>query len=111
MSIRSQILQFIRREDKAGEAENAEERFRQLEEFRRLDYRKVFAGPVGQRVLADLARRSFVLESTWAQHKEGQIDPFLMAFHEGRRAMVVELLEYLDEPIIEEILYDEVDHG
>ena len=53
-------------------------------------YRSVFATPDGERVLRDILRRNFVLETTTV---EG--DPNLSARNEGRRVAVLEILDVL----------------
>lgn len=57
---------------------------------RRQDYRRVFGGEPGQRVLRDLMRRHFVLSSTQIPG-----DSHESAFNEGRRAVVLDVLAAL----------------
>ncbi len=108
MNIRGLIKWWQKRYD-AAESDDSKET-RQLDEEMKRHYRKVFSGPRGQIVLADMASRAFVLESILV-NEIGPVDPYLMAFHEGRRSAVVDLLQYLDEDLIQEIPYEEVDHG
>ncbi len=55
---------------------------------RRQDYRRAFCGEPGQRVLRDLMRRHFVLRSTQIAG-----DSHETAFNEGRRAVVLDILQ------------------
>lgn len=55
---------------------------------RRQDYRLLFSGERGKRVLRDLMRRHFVLRSTQIAG-----DSHESAFNEGRRAVVLDILQ------------------
>jgi len=53
------------------------------------DYREVFGGEAGKRVLTDLIARHYVLGSTF--HHE----PTIFAHNEGQREVVLQILRYL----------------
>lgn len=59
---------------------------------RRQDYRMIFGGEQGKRVLADLMRRHFVLRSTQIAG-----DSHETAFNEGRRAVVLDIMQAVGE--------------
>ncbi len=54
------------------------------------DYRAVFASPEGRRVLADLLRRSGIVQSSFAA------DAGEMAYREGRRRIGLEIIEQIN---------------
>ncbi len=54
------------------------------------DYRTVFAAEAGQRVLADMLARNHAGQSTFSP------DAAVMAFREGRRRAVLELLDMIN---------------
>lgn len=55
------------------------------------DYRHVFESDAGQRVLADICRRNYVVQSTFAV---GSAD--VTAFQEGRRRAALEIIETIN---------------
>ena len=55
------------------------------------DYRTVFGTPSGQRVLADIARRAGVMQTSF--NGDG---PDATAFREGRRRMALEIIETIN---------------
>ena len=65
-------------------------RITEKEKKRLADYRTVFEGPQGQRVLADLCHRHGIFDPC---HVPG--DPYSTAYNDGRRSVVVDLLRYL----------------
>lgn len=54
------------------------------------DYRDVFETPQGQRVLAHLAKTSFVFDPTFVQG-----DPYQTALHEGQRRVVLSIMKFI----------------
>ena len=56
-------------------------RLTEKEKKRLADYRTIFKGPQGERVLADLC------------HVPG--DPYSTAYNDGRRSVIIDLLRYL----------------
>jgi hypothetical protein len=62
----------------------------------KFDYETVFNTPEGKRVLADLARRHGVFETVFVQN-----DPYHTSFREGKRAVIVDLLRYLNVSVAE----------
>ena len=65
-------------------------RITEKEKKRLADYRTIFEGPQGQRVLADLCHRHGIFGPC---HVPG--DPYSTAYNYGRRSVVVDLLRYL----------------
>ena len=65
-------------------------RLPETEKKRLADYRTIFEGPQGQRVLADLCHRHGIFDPC---HVPG--DPYSTAYNDGRRSVVVDLLRYL----------------
>ena len=65
-------------------------RLTEKEKKRLADYRTIFEGPQGQRVLADLCHRHGIFDPC---HVPG--DPYTTAYNDGRRSVVVDLLRYL----------------
>ena len=65
-------------------------RLSEKEKKRLADYRTIFEGPQGERVLADLCHRHGIFDP-W--HVPG--DPYSTAYNDGRRSVVVDLLRYL----------------
>ena len=65
-------------------------RITEKEKKRLADYRTIFEGPQGQRVLADLCHRHGIFDPC---HVPG--DPYSTAYNDGRRSVVVDLLRYL----------------
>ena len=65
-------------------------RLTEKEKKRLADYRTIFEGPQGQRVLADLCHRHGIFDPC---HVPG--DPYSTAYNDGRRSVVVDLLRYL----------------
>lgn len=57
---------------------------------RLMDYRHVFGGEVGKRVLADLVRRHRVFMPTT------ELKRLALAYHAGERDVVLEILGYMD---------------
>lgn len=55
------------------------------------DYRVAFGGPAGQRVLADLLRRTGAMQTTWAPDGAEAV-----AFREGRRRVGLEIVETIN---------------
>lgn len=60
------------------------------EQARRMNYRRTFATPEGQAVLADICQRAGLMSVSFAA---GQ--PDLMAFKEGQRAVSLMIIETL----------------
>lgn len=58
-------------------------------EKRARDYRATFGTPEGERVLADLVDRNGIFRPTFEQ------DPYVTAFNEGRRNVLLDILKYL----------------
>ena len=70
----------------------------EVAEINRLrDYVETFNSLPGRRVLDDLVRRNFVLYTTAGLTPEGRIDALRTAFHEGRRAAVLDIVHWADE--------------
>ena len=65
-------------------------RLTEKEKKRLADYRTIFKGPQGERVLADLCHRHGIFDPC---HVPG--DPYTTAYNDGRRSVVVDLLRYL----------------
>ena len=65
-------------------------RLTEKEKKRLADYRTIFEGPQGERVLADLCHRHGIFDPC---HVPG--DPYSTAYNDGRRSVVVDLLRYL----------------
>ncbi len=65
-------------------------RLSEKEKKRLADYRTIFEGPQGQRVLADLCHRHGIFDPC---HVPG--DPYSTAYNDGRRSVIVDLLRYL----------------
>ena len=65
-------------------------RLTEKEKKRLADYRTIFEGPQGQRVLADLCHRHGIFDPC---HVPGA--PYSTADNDGRRSVVVDLLRYL----------------
>lgn len=66
------------------------------------DYRLVFSGDAGQRVLADICRRAGVMQTTW-----GDDGPFGTAYREGRRRTALEIIEVINsnpESVVDAVL-------
>lgn len=62
------------------------------DEHQRLqDYRRVFGGDAGHRVLADICRRNHVAQSSFAPGA-----PDVSAFQEGRRRAALEIIETIN---------------
>ena len=59
------------------------------DKMRLMDYRTVFGGEAGKRVLNDLIARHYVLGSTISG------EPIIMAFNEGQREVVLHILRYM----------------
>lgn len=57
---------------------------------KRQDYRQTFGGEHGKRVLLDMMRRHFVLQSTKVPGDAGE-----SAFREGRRSVVLDIMNVL----------------
>ena len=55
------------------------------------DYRVTFGNEAGQRVLADIARRAGVMQTTW-----GEDGADASAFREGRRRLALEIIETIN---------------
>ena len=65
-------------------------RITEKEKKRLADYRTIFEGPQGQRVLADLCHRHGIFDPC---HVPG--DSHSTAYNDGRRSVVIDLLRYL----------------
>ena len=65
-------------------------RITEKEKKRLADYRTIFEGPQGERVLTDLCHRHGIFDPC---HVPG--DPYSTAYNDGRRSVVVDLLRYL----------------
>ena len=65
-------------------------RLTEKEKKRLADYRTIFEGPQGQRVLADLCHRHGIFDPC---HVPG--DSHSTAYNDGRRSVVIDLLRYL----------------
>tara|TARA_R100001086_G_scaffold10687_1_gene5665 strand:- start:56 stop:352 length:297 start_codon:yes stop_codon:yes gene_type:complete len=65
-------------------------RITEKEKKRLADYRTIFKGPQGERVLADLCHRHGIFDPC---HVPG--DAYSTAYNDGRRSVVVDLLRYL----------------
>ena len=65
-------------------------RLTEKEKKRLADYRTIFEGPQGERVLADLCHRHGIFDPC---HVPG--DSYSTAYNDGRRSVVVDLLRYL----------------
>ena len=65
-------------------------RLSEKEKKRLADYRTIFKGPQGERVLADLCHRHGIFDPC---HVPG--DPYSTAYNDGRRSVIVDLLRYL----------------
>ena len=65
-------------------------RITEKEKKRLADYRTIFEGPQGQRVLADLCHRHGIFDPC---HVPG--DPYSTAYNDGRRSVIIDLLRYL----------------
>ncbi len=61
------------------------------EKKRLADYRTIFKGPQGERVLADLCHRHGIFAPC---HVPG--DAYSTAYNDGRRSVVIDLLRYLN---------------
>ncbi len=58
-------------------------------------YQDVFGNVKGQEVLEDMMRRFGIMSTTAILTSAGQMDPLQMAFLEGQRAVVLEILKTL----------------
>lgn len=67
----------------------------QLRQARAADYTACFSTPAGQRVLADLAERCHLLTGLAALHDDGVMAALEMARREGRRGVVLDILDLL----------------
>ena len=65
-------------------------RITEKEKKRLADYRTIFEGPQGQRVLADLCHRHGIFDPC---HVPG--DSHSTAYNDGRRSVIIDLLRYL----------------
>ena len=65
-------------------------RLSEKEKQRLADYRTIFKGPQGERVLADLCHRHGIFDPCHVPS-----DPYSTAYNDGRRSVVVDLLRYL----------------
>ena len=65
-------------------------RLSEKEKKRLADYRTIFEGPQGQRVLADLCHRHGIFDPC---HVPG--DSHSTAYNDGRRSVIIDLLRYL----------------
>jgi len=79
------VVQWLRRTRRTTQ-EQAADAAAQLAQ----DYRTVFAAEAGQRVLADMLARNHAGQSTFSP------DAAVMAFREGRRRAVLELLDMIN---------------
>lgn len=59
----------------------------------RKDYAEVFGGEAGTRVLNDLVKRCCIFEPTL------DMNPHAMAFNDGRRAVMVHIIEMSNEDV------------
>ena len=64
-------------------------RLSEKEKKRLADYRTIFEGPQGERVLADLCHRHGIFDPC---HVPG--DPYSTAYNDGRRSGIVDLRRY-----------------
>lgn len=64
-------------------------------------YRAVFGAGDGQEVLEELARGNFIFSQTTAVLPDGHVDAYRTAFNEGRRAVVLKIMEILNVPLDE----------
>ena len=62
----------------------------------RLLYVETFSTPAGQRVLDDILERGGLLACSMAATRAGAVDPLLLAYNEGRRAMALDILRELE---------------
>ncbi len=86
-----------------AQVQNAEKR----EERLRLDYEKAFSGPMGERVLADLAERHGILGDLTETTPGGRMDATLLAYNAGRRRVVADIINYVKAPLFDETDDDE----
>ena len=66
------------------------------EKRRKAHYDEVFKSDTGRRVLSDLAAANYVYATAFVPG-----DPYMSAFREGRRAVVIDLINYSDTSIEE----------
>lgn len=67
----------------------------QRQRARAADYAACFATPAGRRVLADLAERCHLLTGLATLHNDGTMAALDMARREGRRGVVLDILDLL----------------
>ena len=72
------------------------------EERLRLDYEKTFSGPIGTRVLADLAERHGILGDLPETTPGGGMDPVRLAYNAGRRRVVSDIINYTKAPLFDQ---------
>ena len=62
-----------------------------------IDYKQTFEPPAGQRVLADLKKRSKVLLALIPLDKNGRLDSHMMVYQNGRRSNVLHIYAQLEK--------------
>jgi len=60
-----------------------------------IDYMQTFESPHGQRVLADLKKRSNILLALTPLDKNGRLDSHMMAYQNGRKSNVMHIYSQL----------------
>ncbi len=95
MSLIRSWQQLLFHRARVQEAEKREERLR-------LDYEKTFSGPIGERVLADLAERHGILGDLPETTPGGGVDPVRLAYNAGRRRVVADIINYVKAPLFDQ---------
>jgi len=60
-----------------------------------IDYHQTFEAPAGQRVLADLKKKSKVLFAPIPIDKNGRLDSHMMAYQNGQRSHMIHIYAQL----------------
>jgi hypothetical protein len=81
---------WFRRRDQPRSVLDEQEALQQQRRALALAYRRTFATPDGQEVLADILRRGQVMQTTF------DVDARVAAYNEGRRRMALEIIEMLN---------------
>lgn len=102
MSLISSWRQLLFHRSRVQDAEKRSERLR-------LDYEKTFSGPIGTRVLADLAERHGILGDLPEMAPGAGMDPVLLAYNAGRRRVVADIINYVKAPLFDETDDDETE--
>jgi len=74
---------------------------------RHVYYKDTFATPCGKKVIKDLEASCYIHRSTITD--QSSVDPYLLGFREGQRAVVLKINNYRDDECLKKMGVDPLD--